>query len=156
MALEFQGRFVKNFWIFIFYLTLVASFATNASDNIKWKGVAEINHHTLAMKASDYINSTFPELKNVEIKLIKVNASYSFQHQHFNLNVMFMHSDSLVEGSSHKRIVYVDGKAQEIEMHMIHYIFLDFDRNGEAINHRVEEVPFHGSQKEFKKEFQKL
>ncbi|MFD2164741.1 hypothetical protein ACFSJY_00550 [Thalassotalea euphylliae] len=147
---------MKNFWLFILYLALAASFATNASDNIKWEGVAEINHHSLAMKAGDYIKSTFPELKNVEIKLIKVNASYSFQHQHSNLSVMFMHSDSLVEGSSHKSTVYLDGNTQEIEMNMIHYIFVDFDENGEAINHRVEQVPFHGSQKEFDKEFKKL
>ncbi|TMO73548.1 hypothetical protein CWC17_10555 [Pseudoalteromonas sp. S3785] len=147
---------MKKFWLFIFHLALVASFDANVSDKINWKGLAEINHHTLAIKSGDYIRSTFPELENVEIKLIKVNASYSFQHQHSNLNVMFMHSDSLVDGSSHKRTVYVDDKAQEIEMNMIHYIFLDFNENGEAINHRVEEVPFHGSQKDFEKEFQKL
>lgn len=147
---------MKNFWLIVFTLVCVVSFATYASDKINWKGVAEINHHVLATEADDYIKSKFPELKSVEIKLIRVNASYSFQHQHYNLNVMFMHSNSLVEGSNHKRIVCVDEKAQEIEMHLIHYIFLDFDENGEVINHRIEEVPFHGSKKEFEKEFQKL
>ena len=72
-----------------------------------------------------------PELKGVEVKLLNVSASYDFRHEHSNLQVMFMHSMSFVEGESEQQVVYVDDKPQVIEMNKIQYIFIDFQRGGE-------------------------
>ena len=152
-ALEPQGTIVKH--LAAFTVLFWSVFAT-ASNTIQWSNLATIDQESIRFKAREYIQSAIPELKGVEVKLLNVSASYDFRHEHSNLQVMFMHSMSFVEGESEQQVVYVDDKPQVIEMNKIQYIFIDFQRGGEPTQHRVEKVPFHGSKQEFLEEFSRF
>lgn len=133
-------------------LLLTASKLAIGSSTIEWEGVASINYDSLSQKASQYISRSLPELANSEIKLIDINASYTFRHNHKNLHVLLMHSGSFIE-SGEERIVYENDIPKAILMNKLQYIFIDFDESGEPSKHRIEEVPFNGSKQDFMEEF---
>lgn len=138
--------------------TLVVAFIctfANASGSIEWKGLVSINHEILSQKARQYISLSLTELDNVQIKLIHVDASYTFKNSHKNLNVLIMHSESFLE-TGEEQIVYVNDEPKAILMNKLQYIFIDFDVSGDAINHRIEEVPFNGNKQDFMDEFSGL
>jgi len=135
---------------------LIASNTVEATDETSWSGVAKIRHSVMAKRVQDYVVKHLPSLKNIEIKFIAVNASYSFESKYANLDVLFMHANSFIAGSNHKRTVYVEGKEKILEMSMVQYIFVDFNKEGFPEKHRIEELAFEGSKANFTKVFKEF
>ena len=152
-ALEPQGKVVKTL---VTLIVLLWSVCAGADNTIRWSNLASIDQETIRLKAKEYIQNAMPEIKNAEIKLVDISASYHFRQEHSNLHVMFMHSMSFIEGESEEQIVYIDDKPQVIKMNKIQYIFIDFQRDGEPTRHRIDKVPYSGSKQEFLEEFSRF
>ena len=138
------------------FIVLFWSVFATASDTIQWGNLATIDQESIRLKAKEYIHNAMPEIRGVEVKLINVSASYDFRYKRSTMQVMFMHSMSFVEGEGKEQVVYVGDKPQVIKMNKIQYVFIDFKGNGEATQHRVEQVPFNGSKQAFMEEFSRF
>jgi hypothetical protein len=127
-------------WIFCLLVTLsIVSYSSyaKASKQIDWSGLASINIDSIEEKARKYLLLDMPELKDVEIKLIQINAGY-FKNDEPNLEITFLHANSFKPMEQNKTLGSI-GKNYGIKYYM-EFISVKFSRQGKPVSVKLRET----------------